>query len=632
MRRSFCYTEPSLARAGQIFTWQFHYTSGQSLPKGSKIKFDLLTQGRPVDWETPSVDLKRNNNVIYLTFGENIIVPGKVSRSPNSSSPTFEFTLPSSLEAGEDLIIVMGAAPDTDPLQNGNGAQLFVQRRKQFQLSIDSKGKGNYDPPEIFSIDIRGNVLNIIKVLAPSCVSKNKRFDITVRFEDEFGNLTGLAPEGTLIDLSYEHLRENLNWRLFVPETGFVTLPNLYFNETGLYRIQLKNIKTDEIFVSAPLKCFAENTHNLLWGQLRGKSERPESDDSIEGCLRHFRDEKAFNFFAPSPLDSAEDTTNEAWKAIQQNINDFNEEERFITLPGMQYKGDAGKEGLRQIVYMKEGKPILRKKDPKSSSLAKIYKNASPKELFSIPILSMAKGHHFDFEEFNSDFERIVEIYGMWGCSENLISEKNPYPIKGPIGEVPEGNIITALKKNKRFGFIAGGFDDRSPFNKMMETDQSVYPPGLCAIFCSKYNRESLAEALYNRHCYATTGQRILVGFFVTGAPMGSELSTEIKPGLHVNRHISGYVAGTSTILSIQIIRNGELLHAFTPNSNNFDFEYDDMVPLKSITLNPEKDEDAPFVFYYLRVIQEDGMAWSSPIWVDVPVSTAPTIEQTPKA
>ena len=35
-------------------------------------------------------------------------------------------------------------------------------------------------------------------------VTKNQRFDVIVRFEDAFGNLTGNAPEGTLIEFSYE--------------------------------------------------------------------------------------------------------------------------------------------------------------------------------------------------------------------------------------------------------------------------------------------------------------------------------------------------------------------------------------------------------------------------------------------
>ena len=95
---------------------------------------------------------------------------------------------------------------------------------------------------------MRGNILKTLKIVAPSLVARNKRFDVIVRFEDIYGNLTSNAPEGTLIDFSYENLRENLNWKLFVPETGFIALPNLYFNEAGLYKIQLRNLKTGEVF------------------------------------------------------------------------------------------------------------------------------------------------------------------------------------------------------------------------------------------------------------------------------------------------------------------------------------------------------------------------------------------------
>ena len=36
--------------------------------------------------------------------------------------------------------------------------------------------------------------LQTIRLLTPSFVAKNKRFDIILRFEDEFGNLTNNAP------------------------------------------------------------------------------------------------------------------------------------------------------------------------------------------------------------------------------------------------------------------------------------------------------------------------------------------------------------------------------------------------------------------------------------------------------
>lgn len=616
MRRSICYSEPQVARAGQTSTWKFQYTTATALPEGTRLKFDILSQGRDIDWEVPSVNLEDDANVIYLELENEEIIECEEVETPDSIVPQYECTLPQALKIGEKFTIVMGVPPthDGDPKEFGNECQLTIQRRRPFYLYIDPKGKGNYEEPEIFTIDIRGNRLHTIRILAPSFVAKNKRFDITVRFEDEFGNLTNFAPEETLIDLSYEHLRENLNWKLFVPETGFVTLPNLYFNESGVYRIQLKNLRTKETYTSAPIKCFQENSRNLFWGLLHGESERVDSTENIESCLRHFRDEKALNFFATSCFDSVDETSNELWKSLSQNIADFNEEDRFVTIPGFQYQGEPGKEGMRQILYYKDNKPILRQKDTKSSSLGKIYKTLTIKDIISIPTFTMGKGKHFDFKEFNPDFERVVEIYNAWGSSEK---KGSTHPITGGVEEAPEGSILEALKRNLRFGFVAGGLDDRGIYSDFYESEQAQYTPGLTGIICEKYTRESMMDALAKRSCYATTGARIIVGFYVAGHPMGSELTTALKPGLMVNRHLSGYAAGTESLKLIEIIRNGEVIHTFNPTEYHYDYYFDDMEPLDKVTIDGHGKD--PFVFYYLRVTQADGhMAWSSPIWVDL--------------
>ncbi|MEZ5314809.1 MAG: DUF3604 domain-containing protein [Chlamydiales bacterium] len=615
MRRSICYSEPQIARSGQTSTWKFQYTTANSLPEGTRLKFDILSQGRDIDWEVPSVNLEEEANVIYLELENGQIVQFEEVENPNMIVPQFTCVLPKSMKIGQKFTIFIGAPPTAhkDSSDCGNECQLTIQRRRPFYLYIDPKGKGNYEDPEIFTIDIRGNKLHTIKILTPSFVVKNKRFDITVRFEDEFGNLTNFAPTETLIELSYEHLRENLNWKLFVPEAGFVTLPNLYFNEAGVYRIQLKNLHNNHIYTSPPIKCFAENSDHLFWGLLHGESERVDSTENIENCLRHFRDEKAFNFFATSSFDSVDETSNELWKTLCQNIADFNEEDRFVAIPGFQYRGEPGKEGLREILYYKDNKSILRQKELKNSSLEKIYKTFTTKDILSIPTFTMGEGNHFDFKEFNQDFERVVEIYNAWGSSEEMAST---HPITGQVEANPQGSIIEALKKNLRFGFVAGGLDDRGIYSEFYHSEQLQYNPGLTAIICEKYTRESILEALAKRNCYATTGARIIVGFYIAGHPMGSELSSHLKPGLMVNRHLSGYVAGTDKIKLIEIIRNGKVMHTFQPKDYHYDYQFDDMEPLDKITLDGK--EKNPFVFYYLRVTQENKhIAWSSPIWID---------------
>lgn len=399
MRRSICYCEPTLALAGDVNTWKFSYTTSTSLPKGTRLKFDLLSRGREIDWEVPSVNIKEKKNVIWAETPEGKVIPAKEIKKTEDLTSSFEFALPSEVKAGDTFSILMGTTDKNkeEVRKKGNRCQTSIQRRRPFYLYIDPKGKGDYREPEVFTMDVRGNVLKNIRIIAPSLVAKNKRFDVIIRFEDMFGNLTNNAPEGTLVEVSYEHLRENLNWKLFVPETGFINVPNLYFNEPGIYKIQLRNLKNHEVFFSAPIKCFAETDKGIFWGMLHGESEKIDSAENIESCLRYFRDEKNSQFFATSCFENVEETSNEVWKAICTQIAEFNEDYRFITLLGCQWFNEAPDEGLRQLIYSKDNKPILRKKDMKTNTLKKIYKSHTPKDLISIPSFTMAKGMETTF-------------------------------------------------------------------------------------------------------------------------------------------------------------------------------------------------------------------------------------------
>lgn len=631
MRRSISYCEPSTAQAGETRTWKFIYTPSANLPKGTRLRFDLQSKGREIDWEIPSVNLKKADGIIYALIGTKIVLQANEVMVGDSCVPQYEFILTTALPAGELFTVVLGAkASDINKKDAGNiRAQTTSQRRRPFFLYVDPTGKGHYGEPEMFSMDIRGGELSNIRILSPSFVAKNKRFDIIARFEDAYGNLTNLAHEDTLIELSHEHLRENLTWKLFVPETGFITLPNLYFNEPGIYTIQLLNTKNKQIFRSAPIKCFPENNKNLFWGVLHGESDRFDSTENIESCLRHFRDDKAYNYCAVSPFESLEETPNEVWKLISQNVADFNEDDRFTTFLGCQWEGDPKTEGLRHIIYAKDNKPLLRKKDLKSNTLKRIYKSFSPKEIISIPSFTMSQRTEYNFEDFDPDFERVVEIYNAWGSSEMSKKEGNAVPISstGSSGtkESVEGSIQKALQRNCRFGFTAGGLDDRGAYMDLFDSEQEQYSPGMTGIISPAYTREALMEALYQRSCYATTGERMIVGLYLAGIPMGKETSTADKPGLAINRHLSGYAAGTTKLKLVELIRNGKVIQTFTSDTYHLEFTYDDMEPLEKVCLNA-KDKKPLFSYYYLRVTQEDGhIAWSSPIWVDyIPPSAIP--------
>ena len=62
---------------------------------------------------------------------------------------------------------------------------------------------------------------------------------------------------------------------------------------------------------------------------------------------------------------------------------------------------------------------------------------------------------------------------------------------------------------------------------------------------------------------------------------------------------------GTAPLASIDIIRNAEIVHTYSPGIEELAVKWSDPSP-------PDRTN-----WYYVRVIQTDGeIAWGSPIWV----------------
>ena len=136
---------------------------------------------------------------------------------------------------------------------------------------------------------------------------------------------------------------------------------------------------------------------------------------------------------------------------------------------------------------------------------------------------------------------------------------------------------------------------------------------GLTAVMAESLTRESILDAIRERRTYATTGDRIILDFWINGKPMGSV----IEPSSEVN--IRARVIGTAPIRKIEILRydwgGGAWSVPIMENPGR------DVVNLDKTLTTP-----VPAI-YYMRVEQEGLVAgrpvraWSSPIWVGRPQS-----------
>ncbi len=119
------------------------------------------------------------------------------------------------------------------------------------------------------------------------------------------------------------------------------------------------------------------------------------------------------------------------------------------------------------------------------------------------------------------------------------------------------------------------------------------------SVFLNELSSEEIRHALGNGHFYGTNGPRIR--FEANGAMMGETI--QMKRGETLSIDISTWA--DSDIGTVLLIRNGETVNEWNPNSKEFSTRYDIAV-----------DGDG---WYRLEVKADDaGFAYTNPIWVEI--------------
>ncbi|KPK83965.1 MAG: hypothetical protein AMJ81_06895, partial [Phycisphaerae bacterium SM23_33] len=217
--------------------------------------------------------------------------------------------------------------------------------------------------------------------------------------------------------------------------------------------------------------------------------------------------------------------------------------------------------------------------------------------------------HGIGWEFHDPDVERFVEIYSMWGASDDRQSPLAPLRVRA-------GNVEGTMSANEllaagaKLGFTGGGdcHEGRAGFTCEDPTGQGTtthtfaaglpYRCGMTAAVMADLDRSCLIRALRNRRTYATTGARILLDFEAAGLPMGSA-GTAQKVLCRAEVH------ALEPIERLEIIKDGKVAFLQAGDGADANLAWQDPDP-------PSREH-----YYYLRVVQADGqMAWSSPVWI----------------
>ncbi|MBI5183252.1 MAG: DUF3604 domain-containing protein [Nitrospinae bacterium] len=349
----------------------------------------------------------------------------------------------------------------------------------------------------------------------------------------------------------------------------------------------LKKVFSEEIQLSVPSPqrgegkgegLFSEEKYHLFFGDTHVHSEISAcfmaQDGSLEDKIRFYHDVVGADFLSITDHTGAH--TDYLWHKRKKIDDFFNIDGLFTTLHGYEWSHYYGHQ---QIIYKGDG-PIIRTTDRRFNTPLELWKELKGIDAIAIPHQPADKLFPYDWIPYDAELQPVVEIFQ---------SHRGGYEYyNGPLStdQMVKGRFVQdVLAKGYKMGVV--GSSDHKHL-------------GLTGVYAKDLSRDGIYEALKKRHCYATTGEKIVLDFRMDNHLMGEEYRTDSHPIIVVK------VIGTSPLDKVEIIRNNREIYKKEEGISTISqFKFTD------------HEIDQGENFYYIRVTQKDNeMAWSSPIWV----------------
>jgi hypothetical protein len=363
------------------------------------------------------------------------------------------------------------------------------------------------------------------------------------------------------------------------------------------------------LFLPAVADRPASAQYQIFWGDVHGHTSHSDGKGSLDEYFTYARDVAKLDFVIVTDHDFGNGKPTwwlpkEIWTLTQDKADEYTVDGRFVAIAGYEWTSQP-----KYWTDVEEGTPSERlfPGPPKFYNHKNVYFPGRVEYLFSAKdpaymspiLLAEAVGKHgglvhnnhpssgldgrdqWDYDPVHYSVITNTEMYG-----DTIHYQGKTYHVN------MEQAVRHFLDGGGKTGFVGG-----------TDTHEGK-PAARTAVLAKDLTREAIFDALRRRRNYAVSNARIVLSFKINGHEMGEEIDIAGKPQADVE------IQGTDTVEEVAIIRDGALLHSFSPGSQQVRFTYVDQT----------FDQNS---YYYLRVTQADrdrhgnfSRAWSSPIWV----------------
>ena len=413
--------------------------------------------------------------------------------------------------------------------RSGGGSGLRMQEwsndRVVFKTFLDLEGNGWLLTPHWPSMEVIGDEdVAFVNAIAPSVVEPGEEFELTVRAEDRFKNVSSSSMPALDVLLGGKVVRE-----IAAGSETLLRIDGIAIDAPGVYRFEVRSRDGYLRGVSNPVRVENDPPHRIYWGDTHGHTGFAEGQGSPDGYYRFGRDVARLDFLSLSEHDIWMDDYE--WKTLKDLVEKYRAPGEFTALLGFEWTSRLAYGGHHNV-FFRDTPGRLRVPNQKAPLLDELYEGLrrgnDTGDVLVIPHAHQAG----DWTSSDGDMERLVEIQSGHGTFD-WFGDKY-------------------LQNGYRVGFVGASDNHVGHPGYSGMTNRQL--GGLAAVLAERNTGEAIFDGLRARATYATTGERIVLDADLNGVAMGQAQDHSLTRTLRCS------VSGTAPIDAIDVIKNGKIV------------------------------------------------------------------------
>jgi hypothetical protein len=524
--------------AGSIGQWILVYTVGSyGVDEHGTIK---LVHRLASDWQNPQFDQPAEPAYTTVTTAGQVKLGisyrKKAYQRPWTSGLVID-VYDGCLVPGDTVTITLG---DQSQGSAGIRAQTFQESVHEFRVLVDPTNAHIMQPlptsPQ-FPV-VAGPPVELVCIV-PSQAVVGEPVEISVKGQDVWINPTP-APDGISLNWigSGEATIEGRRLTIHSPGVGYVAVSVRF----GSARLSCRSNPITAFEQPPPLKKY--------WGDLHAQTASTVGTGTEAEYFTFGRDVARLDFTSHQGNDFQ--INDELWQHLNETVQAFHEDGRFVVFPGYEWSANTPAGGDRNVFYREEGLPIFRSKHwqietsedkqtpahPANVLFERIRQQVDPDKVL---LAAHVGGRYADIRRyFDQELNPLVEVVSCWGVFEWLLWDA--FDMGYIVGVM--GNSDGHKGRPGAEGPGAGQFGIVN---------------GLTCVLAESLTREAIFAALKARRCYSTTGPRIDLSFEIIDRQMGSVVSLQGRAAVRAS------VKGAAPLESLTLYRGKEAIKSVQP-------------------------------------------------------------------